>query len=95
MFEAVASGVENSYMALDDLLLQDGPCAQPGERLAVWPELYLIYTKDDNFLAFAPPGRARKWWCLVRPLSSSAGSLQGPVTLNLACVGGATWLGPT
>ncbi|XP_040601178.1 apical endosomal glycoprotein isoform X7 [Mesocricetus auratus] len=30
VFEAVASGVENSYMALDDLLLQDGPCAQPG-----------------------------------------------------------------
>ncbi|CAO2598281.1 Apical endosomal glycoprotein [Lemmus lemmus] len=30
VFEAVAAGVEHSYMALDDLLLQDGPCAQPG-----------------------------------------------------------------
>ncbi|XP_038192403.1 apical endosomal glycoprotein isoform X2 [Arvicola amphibius] len=30
VFEAVAAGVEPSYMALDDLLLRDGPCAQPG-----------------------------------------------------------------
>ncbi|KAH0506885.1 Apical endosomal glycoprotein [Microtus ochrogaster] len=30
VFEAVAAGVERSYMALDDLLLRDGPCAQPG-----------------------------------------------------------------
>ncbi|XP_051040804.1 apical endosomal glycoprotein [Phodopus roborovskii] len=30
VFEAVAAGVEHSYMALDDLLLRDGPCAQPG-----------------------------------------------------------------
>ncbi|XP_052581213.1 apical endosomal glycoprotein isoform X1 [Peromyscus californicus insignis] len=30
VFEAVAAGVEHSYMSLDDLLLQDGPCAQPG-----------------------------------------------------------------
>ncbi|KAM5259522.1 apical endosomal glycoprotein isoform 4-T4 [Hipposideros larvatus] len=29
VFEAVAAGVESSYMALDDLLLQDGPCPQP------------------------------------------------------------------
>ncbi|XP_045659728.1 apical endosomal glycoprotein isoform X2 [Ursus americanus] len=30
VFEAVAAGVEHSYVALDDLLLQDGPCPQPG-----------------------------------------------------------------
>ncbi|KAK7799714.1 hypothetical protein U0070_010721 [Myodes glareolus] len=30
VFEAVAAGVEHSYMALDDLLLRDGPCAQSG-----------------------------------------------------------------
>ncbi|EDL93565.1 MAM domain containing 4 [Rattus norvegicus] len=30
VFEAMASGVEHSYMALDDISLQDGPCAQPG-----------------------------------------------------------------
>ncbi|KAI4587772.1 hypothetical protein MJG53_005559 [Ovis ammon polii x Ovis aries] len=30
VFEAVAAGVEHSYMALDDLLLQDGPCPLPG-----------------------------------------------------------------
>ncbi|XP_008840205.1 apical endosomal glycoprotein [Nannospalax galili] len=30
VIEAVAAGVEHSYMALDDLFLQDGPCAQPG-----------------------------------------------------------------
>ncbi|XP_076793678.1 apical endosomal glycoprotein isoform X2 [Arvicanthis niloticus] len=30
VFEAVAAGVEHSYMALDDIALQDGPCAQPG-----------------------------------------------------------------
>ncbi|KAM7093121.1 apical endosomal glycoprotein [Molossus nigricans] len=29
VFEAVAAGVEHSYMALDDLLLQDGPCPRP------------------------------------------------------------------
>ncbi|XP_042101326.1 apical endosomal glycoprotein isoform X4 [Ovis aries] len=29
VFEAVAAGVEHSYMALDDLLLQDGPCPLP------------------------------------------------------------------
>ncbi|XP_062938627.1 apical endosomal glycoprotein [Cynocephalus volans] len=30
VFEAVAAGVEHSYMALDDLFLQDGACPQPG-----------------------------------------------------------------
>ncbi|XP_023556002.1 apical endosomal glycoprotein [Octodon degus] len=30
VFEAVAAGVEHSYVALDDILLQDGPCPQPG-----------------------------------------------------------------
>lgn len=35
VFEAVAAGVEHSYVALDDLLLQDGPCPLPGGRL--WP----------------------------------------------------------
>ncbi|XP_045419122.1 apical endosomal glycoprotein [Lemur catta] len=30
VFEAVAAGVEASYVALDDLFLQDGPCPQPG-----------------------------------------------------------------
>ncbi|KAM5298575.1 apical endosomal glycoprotein [Ctenodactylus gundi] len=30
VFEAVAAGVEHSYIALDDLHLQDGPCPQPG-----------------------------------------------------------------
>uniref|UniRef100_A0A8C2VCN2 MAM domain containing 4 n=1 Tax=Chinchilla lanigera TaxID=34839 RepID=A0A8C2VCN2_CHILA len=30
VFEAVAAGVENSYIALDDILLQDGPCPRPG-----------------------------------------------------------------
>ncbi|XP_014385156.1 PREDICTED: apical endosomal glycoprotein, partial [Myotis brandtii] len=29
VFEAVAAGVEHSYIALDDLLLQDGPCPPP------------------------------------------------------------------
>lgn len=29
VFEAVAAGVERSYIALDDLLLQDGPCPPP------------------------------------------------------------------
>ncbi|XP_038404646.1 apical endosomal glycoprotein [Canis lupus familiaris] len=29
VFEAVAAGTEHSYIALDDLLLQDGPCPQP------------------------------------------------------------------
>ncbi|KAB0380965.1 hypothetical protein FD755_008749 [Muntiacus reevesi] len=29
VFEAVAAGVEHSYVALDDLLLQDGPCPLP------------------------------------------------------------------
>lgn len=35
VFEAVAAGVEYSYMALDDISLQDGPCPQPGELLAM------------------------------------------------------------
>ncbi|EHB07693.1 Apical endosomal glycoprotein [Heterocephalus glaber] len=30
VFEAVAAGVEHSYIALDDVFLQDGPCPQPG-----------------------------------------------------------------
>ncbi|XP_058301914.1 apical endosomal glycoprotein [Hylobates moloch] len=30
VFEAVAADVAHSYVALDDLLLQDGPCPQPG-----------------------------------------------------------------
>ncbi|KAL4825430.1 hypothetical protein H8958_000894 [Nasalis larvatus] len=30
VFEAVAAGVAHSYVALDDLLLQDGPCPRPG-----------------------------------------------------------------
>ncbi|XP_048205023.1 apical endosomal glycoprotein [Perognathus longimembris pacificus] len=30
VFEAVAAGVEDSYVALDDLSLHDGPCARPG-----------------------------------------------------------------
>ncbi|XP_054094182.2 apical endosomal glycoprotein isoform X4 [Callithrix jacchus] len=30
VFEAVGTGVAHSYVALDDLLLQDGPCPQPG-----------------------------------------------------------------
>ncbi|XP_012510252.1 PREDICTED: apical endosomal glycoprotein [Propithecus coquereli] len=30
VFEAVAAGVEASYVALDDLFLQDGPCPPPG-----------------------------------------------------------------
>ncbi|KAG8518661.1 Apical endosomal glycoprotein [Galemys pyrenaicus] len=29
VFEAVAAGVDRSYVALDDLLLQDGPCPRP------------------------------------------------------------------
>ncbi|XP_015427816.1 PREDICTED: apical endosomal glycoprotein, partial [Myotis davidii] len=29
VFEAMAAGVEHSYIALDDLLLQDGPCPPP------------------------------------------------------------------
>ncbi|XP_074218773.1 apical endosomal glycoprotein isoform X9 [Camelus bactrianus] len=29
VFEAVAAGVEHAYIALDDLLLQDGPCPRP------------------------------------------------------------------
>nr|XP_012422247.1 PREDICTED: apical endosomal glycoprotein [Odobenus rosmarus divergens] len=29
VFEVVAAGVEHSYVALDDLLLQDGPCPRP------------------------------------------------------------------
>ncbi|XP_077005114.1 apical endosomal glycoprotein [Tamandua tetradactyla] len=29
VFEAVAAGVEHSYIALDDVLLQDGPCPPP------------------------------------------------------------------
>uniref|UniRef100_A0A8D1U428 MAM domain-containing protein n=1 Tax=Sus scrofa TaxID=9823 RepID=A0A8D1U428_PIG len=29
VFEAVAAGVERAYIALDDLLLQDGPCPRP------------------------------------------------------------------
>ncbi|XP_055988659.1 apical endosomal glycoprotein [Sorex fumeus] len=29
VFRAVAAGVEDSYVALDDLLLQDGPCPRP------------------------------------------------------------------
>lgn len=37
VFEAVAAGVERSYMAVDDLLLQDGPCPRPGGSLAAWP----------------------------------------------------------
>lgn len=36
VFEAVAAGVEHSYIALDDLLLQDGPCPPPGGRPAAW-----------------------------------------------------------
>lgn len=30
VFEAMATGEKHSYVALDDLLLQDGPCPQPG-----------------------------------------------------------------
>ncbi|XP_049628790.1 apical endosomal glycoprotein [Suncus etruscus] len=30
VFQAAAVGVEHSYVALDDLSLQDGPCPQPG-----------------------------------------------------------------
>nr|XP_023422160.1 apical endosomal glycoprotein isoform X2 [Cavia porcellus] len=30
VFEAVATGMQHSYIALDDVLLQDGPCPQPG-----------------------------------------------------------------
>ncbi|XP_058158727.1 apical endosomal glycoprotein isoform X2 [Dasypus novemcinctus] len=30
VFEAEATGVEHSYVAVDDLLLQDRPCTQPG-----------------------------------------------------------------
>ncbi|XP_032117660.1 apical endosomal glycoprotein isoform X6 [Sapajus apella] len=30
VFEAVGTGVAHSYVAVDDLLLQDGPCPQPG-----------------------------------------------------------------
>lgn len=39
VFEAVAAGVERSYLALDDLLLQDGPCPRPGGSLAASPWL--------------------------------------------------------
>nr|XP_054375633.1 apical endosomal glycoprotein [Pongo abelii] len=35
VFEAVATDVAHSYVALDDLLLQDGPCPQPGGSPAV------------------------------------------------------------
>ena len=35
VFEAVAAGVDYSYVALDDISLQDGPCAPPGEQLAI------------------------------------------------------------
>lgn len=38
VFEAVAAGVEHSYIALDDLLLQDGPCPRPGGSPATWPQ---------------------------------------------------------
>lgn len=34
VFEAVATGAKHSYVALDDLLLQDGPCPQPGRGRA-------------------------------------------------------------
>ncbi|KAM4848312.1 apical endosomal glycoprotein [Urocitellus parryii] len=30
VFEALAAGMEHSYIALDDLSLQDGPCPRPG-----------------------------------------------------------------
>nr|XP_021506776.1 apical endosomal glycoprotein [Meriones unguiculatus] len=49
VFEAVAAGVEHSYMALDDIFLQEGLCAQPGScdfesglcgwSHLVWPSL--------------------------------------------------------
>lgn len=76
-------------MALDDIFLQEGPCAQPGGQFSCG--LSSITMPKQLQL---PPCPAQQPWCSLGQLYLPADSLQGPVTLNLACVGGATLLGP-
>ena len=60
VFEAVAAGTEHSYIALDDLLLQDGPCPQPGGSLsqAAWPWALLCPTTATSSM---PTPRCLAW----------------------------------
>ncbi|XP_070234756.1 apical endosomal glycoprotein isoform X5 [Bos mutus] len=94
VFEAVAAGVEHSYVALDDLLLQDGPCPLPGGRL--WPGSWwswLPATPTTPGLTSTPRSNGA-------PGVEGAGHhphgwpLQLPVTSRLVCVAGTMCPGP-
>nr|XP_025117987.1 apical endosomal glycoprotein isoform X4 [Bubalus bubalis] len=94
VFEVVAAGVEHSYVALDDLLLQDGPCPLPGGR--PWPGSWwsrLPATPTTPGLTATPRGSGA-------PGVEGTGhhphgrALQLPVTSRLVCVAGTTYPGP-
>ncbi|KAB1279648.1 Apical endosomal glycoprotein [Camelus dromedarius] len=60
VFEAVAAGVEHAYIALDDLLLQDGPCPRPGH--------FALFETS----VLGPGGRAA--WLRSQPLPATQAS---------------------
>lgn len=90
VFEAVAAGVEHSYLALDDLLLQDGPCPRPGGSLVASPWLL----GGTSYARPAPSSSAAQGWRGRGRSPHCPGPVQPPVTLRLACAAGATCPGP-
>ena len=81
VFEAVAAGVERAYIALDDLLLQDGPCPRPGGNLRPGPgtrQALLRANPERPGLPSAPGGVASQGWREV-------GTLLPPRSLAASC----------
>lgn len=57
----------------------------------LWPE-YISMAK--TILCILPPPGPAPGMVMLTGAALLTCSLQDPVTLNLACVGGVTWLGP-
>lgn len=88
VFEAVAAGVERSYIALDDLLLQDGPCPPPGGS-PPHPAPTPAPCQPQDTWPGPGPERGNGAALLTCPALS-----QLPVTSRSACAAGAICPGP-
>lgn len=93
----MAAGVEHSYIALDDLLLQDGPCPRPGGSPWPGPGTCCGPWVQCTLCRAQTAGQAHcpeQQWARRAAAPLTPGPLQLPVTLRLACVAGARCPGP-
>nr|XP_040142599.1 apical endosomal glycoprotein isoform X5 [Ictidomys tridecemlineatus] len=87
VFEALAAGMEHSYIALDDLSLQDGPCPRPDKG-----ELRVLLSSAQGQLAvWGKGGHLRHQWLEVQVEVTSTEEFQ---IVFEATLGGQPALGP-